>query len=258
MILDKILLPLAEKRNAGNEEYLERHKRIINTLPYREVLGLYIPEMIKVAKELSREKTNAKTILSRFLATNSHKLFFEEMLIWGFLINDIDMSLPERVIQLQSYIPTMDNWAVCDSFCAHAKWMSHIKKKELWEILKPWVQSEKEFEVRFAIVASMTFMLDKEWLNDLFSELEKINCQRIHSAYITSDKKTQRTQLGYVLGKSPYYVRMGIAWFLATALAKFPEETRSFVRKTSISDDIIQLYFRKARESRRTRTTPYI
>ena len=63
MILDKILLPLAEKRNAGNEEYLERHKRIINTLPYREVLGLYIPEMKKVAKELSRKKTNAKAIL---------------------------------------------------------------------------------------------------------------------------------------------------------------------------------------------------
>ena len=50
----------------------------------------------------------------------------------------------------------------------------------------------------------------------------------------------------------PYYVRMGVAWLLATALAKFPEETRTFVSSSRLPADIKSLYIRKARESRRT------
>ena len=46
---------------------------------------------------------------------------------------------------------------------------------------------------------------------------------------------------------------MGAAWLLATALAKFPEQTRVFVRASQLPDDVIRLYTRKARESFRTR-----
>ena len=47
---------------------------------------------------------------------------------------------------------------------------------------------------------------------------------------------------------------MGVAWVLATALAKFPEQTRTFVRSSRLPADVIKLYTRKARESFRTRT----
>ena len=47
---------------------------------------------------------------------------------------------------------------------------------------------------------------------------------------------------------------MGVAWLLATALAKFPDETRVFVRSSNLPDDVVKLYIRKARESFRTRT----
>jgi hypothetical protein len=46
---------------------------------------------------------------------------------------------------------------------------------------------------------------------------------------------------------------MAIAWLLATALAKYPELTRTFVRTTSLPEDVLKLYIRKARESFRTR-----
>ena len=60
----------------------------------------------------------------------------------------------------------------------------------------------------------------------------------------------------YALAQSPepYYVRMGVAWLLATALAKFPDETRAFVRSSKLPNDVVKLYIRKARESFRTRT----
>ena len=55
-------------------------------------------------------------------------------------------------------------------------------------------------------------------------------------------------------GAAPYYVRMGVAWLLATALAKFPDATRAFVRSSNLPADVLKLYIRKARESPRTRT----
>ncbi len=51
---------------------------------------------------------------------------------------------------------------------------------------------------------------------------------------------------------------MGVAWLLATALAIDPGKTRSFVnvfgiQGTSLPEDVVKLYIRKARESVRTR-----
>ena len=65
--------------------------------------------------------------------------------------------------------------------------------------------------------------------------------------------KPKVAQQGTVQGEEPYYVRMGVAWLLATALAKFPESTRAYVRTSKLPEDVIRLYIRKARESYRTR-----
>ena len=54
-------------------------------------------------------------------------------------------------------------------------------------------------------------------------------------------------------GERPYYVRMAVAWLLATALAKFPDQTRAYVNACNLPEDVIRLYKRKARESFRTR-----
>jgi hypothetical protein len=49
----------------------------------------------------------------------------------------------------------LDNWAVCDSYCAHAKWMARADKEALWAFLERWFDSEREFEVRFAVVVAI-------------------------------------------------------------------------------------------------------
>ena len=51
----------------------------------------------------------------------------------------------------------------------------------------------------------------------------------------------------------PYYVRMAVAWLLATGLAKIPEMTRAYVSSCRLPEDVIRLYKRKARESFKTR-----
>ena len=64
--------------------------------------------------------------------------------------NDTDL-IEERLAMLKHYVPVLDNWAVCDSYCAHAKWMMRADKAALWAFLERWFDSEHEFEVRFAV-----------------------------------------------------------------------------------------------------------
>jgi 3-methyladenine DNA glycosylase AlkD len=160
---------------------------------------------------------------------------------------------------LERYVPVMDNWAVCDTYCANAKWMACADKDLLWGFLQRWFDSDREFEVRFAVVVSMCYFLSEEWLERVFERVGRIDFDAVKSDYRSVKGKPERAQEGTVQGTEPYYVRMGVAWLLATALAKFPEQTRKFVSTSNLAttsklpEDVIKLYVRKARESFRTR-----
>ena len=240
MIVEK-LTPLICQRFLNEEKYRQGHIRIINALPGRRILGLHLPEMKQVAKALAKQ-ADVLEILHAFeqeYQANRFSLTYEETLVWGLTINALKCTPDERLNLLEKYIPVLDNWAVCDSFCCNAKWALKIPPQELWAFLLPYYHSDKEFEVRFATVMSMCYLMKNEWLPVIFGQLEALDLSKIQSEYTSLP--------------SPYYVRMGMAWLLATALAKFPDETRAFVNGSTLTDDVKRLYARKARESFRTR-----
>lgn len=181
--------------------------------------------------------------------------------------------LNDRLLDLQlelmsQYVPHIDNWAVCDHVSSAAKWFSKAVSRSLkasvsgspasgkdlsggssrnassgelaerlWRFLCcGYFDSDREFEVRFAVVMSMCHFMNEEYLPRIFFRLDALDFGKIQSEY-----------------QSPYYVRMGVAWCLATALAKFPDETRAYLRHSRLPEDVIRLYVRKARESFRTR-----
>lgn len=249
MITDK-LEPYISERFKCDAHYRDGHLRILNALPRRTVLGLHTPEIKKLVKELS---VSGRDIIARFEDEDERTLCYEETLIWGLLINRLHCSLEERLNLLLRYVPVMDNWAVCDGFCADAKWINRIDKDTLWEFLQQWFVSAREFEVRFAVVVSMCYFLNKEWLDIVFERIDNLDFNTIKSEYKSKRGRPDAPGMGYVQGNSPYYVRMAVAWLLATALAKFPNETKAFVTSSHLPDDVVKLYVRKARESFRTR-----
>ncbi len=266
-MIEHLLHPLVCERFKCDARYREGHLRVVNALPERRVLGLHSPEIKAVAKQLSREGgevvmldgthricTNGAEVIRVFESVPSKSLCYEETVIWGYLINLEKCSLDERLAMLTRYVPVLDNWAVCDSYCAHAKWIVRADKEALWAFLQPWFRSEREFEVRFAVVVAMCYFLGEEWLERVFAQLNSLDFNRIKSDYKTVKGKPKVAQQGTVQGAEPYYVRMGVAWLLATALAKSPDPTRAFVRSSNLPADVIKLYIRKARESFRTRT----
>ena len=265
-MIEHLLQPLVCDRFISDARYREGHLRVVNALPQRRVLGLHTPEMKLVAKLISRDGCDVMLpggeirrcccgaeVIGCFVQVPRDTLCYEETVIWGFLIN-LEKCTPEhRFAMLSNYVPVLDNWAVCDAFCANAKWMAKVEKEMLWIWLQQWFASKREFEVRFALVTSMCYLLCDGWVGKVFDRLETLPFNDIVSQYRTIKGKPKTIQEGSVQGISPYYVRMGVAWLLATALAKFPERTRTFVRGSKLPADVVRLYVRKARESFRTR-----
>ena len=266
-MIDHLLQPLVCERFLADMRYREGHLRVVNALPERRVMGLHSPEIKQVAKQLSRVGgevvmpdgthricVNGVEVIRAFEAAQSESLCYEETVIWGYLINLEKCSLDERLAMLTRYVHVMDNWAVCDSYCTHAKWMARADKAVMWAFLERRFDSESEFEVRFAVVVVMCYFLNEEWFDKVFERINGLDFGRIKSKYKSVKGKPKVEQQGTVQGAEPYYVRMGVAWLLATALAKYPDQTRAFVRSSNLPEDVVKLYIRKARESFRTRT----
>lgn len=280
-MIEDMLSGLVPEKFTMDERYRTGHVRIINALPGRRIMGVHIPEMTALAEELVR-KEDALSMIEAFVRAAEEEsatgrrdiLTHEEMMVWGMMINRLKpscLALPEaerlvgslkvsqpvsrtdlndRLLDLQlelmrQYVPHIDNWAVCDHVSSAAKWFSKAVSRNasagelaerLWRFLCGYFDSGREFEVRFAVVMSMCHFMNEEYLPRIFFRFDALDFGKIQSEY-----------------QSPYYVRMGVAWCLATALAKFPDETRAYLRHSRLPQDVIRLYVRKARESFRTR-----
>lgn len=258
-MIENILKPYVSERFVNDPAYREGHVRIVNPLPGTVVMGLHVPEMKKIARELAGSG-DAFAIAGGFAVAES--LLHEEKIVWGLMLDYMKIPLDRRLELFPDFIARIDNWAVCDTVCGAAKWAaaktcvldgSPVKgagavRETVWDFLQPWWSSCREFEVRFAMIMSMSYFLEEEWLQKVFDRLDGLDFPSIVSEYRSGKGP------GCAQGPAPYYARMGAAWLLATALAKFPDRTREYVRGSRLPDDVLRLYVRKARESFRTRT----
>lgn len=267
-MIESMLEPLVSSRFLKEEKYRTGHIKVINPVEGRRIIGVHVPEMKTLARKLALSETEALRMLSEFRACydkDPFSLLYEETVVWGLVIDYLKVSWEIRAGLLRDFVPVLDNWGVCDTFCSNAKWVND--KAALWDFLSPYWASDREFEVRFAVVMSMTSLLDEQYFPLICRKFESLDMSRIKSNYNPASVSGYVSVDGYntvngyvtargygtVKGDSPHYVNMAIAWFLATSLAKFPEQTRSYVNMSSLPDNIIRLYVRKARESFRTR-----
>ena len=251
-MIEHLLIPLISQRFLEDKRYRIGHVRVINALNDVRILGVHIPELKKLAKDLSKRSDAANILASFEQEFHTGSLCFEEKIVWGLLINALNASEEQKYANLEAFVPAMDNWAVCDTICCNIKWIKD--KNALWEFLQPFFNSDSEFEVRFAVVMSMIFFLDAESFTNVTSKLDSLDFSRIHSEFLSPKEAKFAEQVrGVAKGERPYYVRMAVAWLLATALAKIPDMTREYVNSCNLPEDVIRLYKRKARESFRTR-----
>ena len=251
-MIQDLLNPLVCPRFLEDQRYRNGHLRVINALSDTKILGVHIPELKKLAKDLSKRSDAADLLVSFEQEFHKGSLCFEEKIVWGLLINALNAPEEQKYAYLRAFVPAMDNWAVCDTICCNIKWIKD--KYALWEFLQPYFDSDREFDVRFAVVMSMIFFLDAESFPKVAARLDSLDFSCIHSEFLSpKEAKYAEKVRGVAKGERPYYVRMAVAWLLATALAKIPDMTRAYVNSCGLPEDVIRLYKRKARESFKTR-----
>lgn len=84
-------------------------------LPNTEhILGVRLPLLRKISRQIARAKW-------REYLQSANEDSFEEIMLQGMVIGCVKCSIEERLSFIQSFIPKINNWSVCDSFCASLK-----------------------------------------------------------------------------------------------------------------------------------------
>ena len=198
----------------GSEEYRDFQSRIVPTVPKETILGVRTPDMRRIAKEL-RGTAEAE----EFLAELPHK-YYEENLVHFFLIAMI-RDFDECVRAVETFLPYVDCWPVCDQSTPKVFAKNHEK---LLPLIQKWIGSEHVYTARFGIR-----MLMNEFLGDDF-------------------KPEYLEWVASVKGED-YYIKMMVAWYFATALAKQYDESVVYIEERRLEPWTHKKAIQKAVES---------
>ena len=199
-----------------DKEYMKFLSKLTPNVSEDTIIGVRIPEIRKLAKKLVKNNE-----YEDFLKELPHK-YYDENLLHGAIISEIKNF--ENCIQLlDNFFPFIDNWAVCDTISPKI-FKKH--KRELIEKIREWVKSEKTYICRFGVEMLMTHFLDEDFENEYLEIVANIHSEE-------------------------YYVKMVIAWFFATALAKKWDCAVIYLENDGLDVWVHNKTIQKARESLR-------
>ncbi len=181
------------------------------------ILGVRLPLLRKQAKRIAKGDWRGYLGLAR---DNS----YEEIMLQGMVLGYAKGTLADKAAFLHRFIPKIDNWSVCDSFCTGLK-IARDEPEAMWEFLKPYLSSEREYEIRFGIVMLLNYYIRPEYLGQSFLAFSQIR----HEGY---------------------YVRMALAWALSMYYVAFPKETLAFLEQGGLDVWVLEKTYQKIIESR--------
>lgn len=202
----------------SDEKYKEFQSKLCpNT---NNIVGVKVPVLRNYAKELA--KGDFKHYLNKI-----GNDYYEEIMLQGMIIGLAKMELEERFQYIKTFVTKIDNWAVCDIFCAGLKFVNK-NKEEVWEFLKSYEKSTKEFELRFFIVMMLDFYITDEYIEKVLILLDNIK----HDGY---------------------YVKMAIAWAISIAYIKYPKITMDYLKNNTLDNFVYNKALQKINESYRVK-----
>ena len=182
------------------------------------ILGIRTPILRNYAKEIAKNN-----YWKDYVVFNKTK-YYEEIMLQGMLIGlakKIDIN--DSLYLIETFVPKINNWAVCDVFCGGLK-IIEKNKDTVWNFIQKYLKSKKEFELRFAIVIILGYYLTDEYILKIFPIFDRIK----HDGY---------------------YVKMAVAWAISNAFIKYPKETMQYLKKNSLDDWTYNKALQKITES---------
>ena len=215
----KSVIILDELFRLQDSDYRAFQCKLIPTVDPGAVIGVRTPDLRNLAKELRGTDT-----ANRFLKTLPHS-YFDENQLHAFLLSDMkDFAACLEAVQV--FLPFIDNWATCDQL---SPGVFRKNREPLLAPVRQWIGSGKTYPVRFGIG-----MLMQHYLDDRFDPSFPEIVASVHS--------------------EEYYVRMMIAWYFATALAKQYTAVIPFLEQYRLDPWVHNKAIQKAIESYRIRS----
>ena len=201
---------------AKDDKYRDFQAKLVPNISPDTIIGVRTPDMRKIAKEVfnSPEK-------DEFLKELPHK-YYEENLVHFFIIAMIK-DFDECIEKVEEFLPYVDCWPVSDQATPKSFKKNHAK---LLPYIKNWIASDHVYTARFGIR-----MLMNEFLDD--------------------DFKDEYLELVASKEGDDYYLKMMVAWYFATALAKKYDESVKYIEGRKLDDWIHKKAIQKAVESYR-------
>ncbi len=184
------------KRNA-DAEYKEFNDKIIASA--YKTIGVRIPVIKQIAKSIAPDEINDYLENCKFEC-------YECTLIYGLLI--ARLGFDEMWNRKDFYLSKCDGWGLVDSFVPAIK-VAAKDKERFYSLLKNGIENQKDSQLRFRIVALMSFFTGGEHTEEILHITEKLD------------------------GKG-YYNDMAIAWLVSTAFVKQRETTLKFLENDKL------------------------
>lgn len=185
----------------GDKEYKKFSSSLIPNI--NNILGVRLPMLRKLAKEISKNDWKA-------FIKNCDNEYFEEVMLQGMVIGYIKVDVKETLHYISEFIPKIDNWSICDSFCISLKFTKD-NMSEVWRFIQKFLVSDEEYEIRFGVVMIIDYFINEIYIDEILNLLDKIK----HSGY---------------------YVKMAVAWAISICYTKFPEKTMTYLKNNNLDE----------------------
>lgn len=195
-------------------EYRDFSSKLTPNVNKDYFIGVRLPQIRELAKEIYKNGG-----YEEFLSELPHK-YHEENFLHAFILERLK-DFNKLIKYLDKFLPFIDNWSVCDT-CKPKVFAKH--KKELLPIIKRWLKDKNIYTQRYAIGMLMSLYLDEDFKEEYLSLVAAIN----------SDE---------------YYLKMMVAWYFATALAKQYDSAVKVLENKILAPWVHNKTIQKAKES---------
>lgn len=195
-------------------EYKKLVSKLTPNISMDSIIGVRIPEIRKLAKE------NVNTKEAELFLNNLPHKYYDENILHGLLLSEIK-DYDKCIQYIDKFLSYIDNWAVCDTL------LPKVFKKntdKLIEKINVWIKDKHIYTVRFAISMLMRLYLDDNYDKKYLNMVSKV--------------KTDE-----------YYLKMMVAWYFATALAKRWDDAVYYLENNKLDTWIHNKTITKACES---------
>lgn len=169
----------------------------------KPMLGVRLPELRKIAKEIAKE--DYKGFLEE-----CPDIYFEYETLQAYVLGYAKDDIETILFYADRFLPKIKDWSVNDSFCQNFS-IARKYPERVFSWLMEYAKKEEEFPQRVVAVLLMSHFLVPEYIDRVLAVMD-------------------------MLQYDGYYTKMGVAWCVATAYAKFPRETAQYLEKNKLQD----------------------